>query len=126
MIGTHLAEDDALPDSQERIQRHEDIVFVLFILAVHVELPDTLDAELFLLKLNLVGVWRKFRGERSDLVGERGGEEDNLDGMIARKHAFSRIRDVFFCEYIIMGSLLLDSQGLITQSVLIQHIICLI
>jgi len=46
---THFAEDDALTDSQERIQRDEDVVFVFFIFAVHVELPDAVDREFLLL-----------------------------------------------------------------------------
>jgi len=60
IIGTHLAEDDTLPDGQERVQRHEDVVLVFLVPTVHVELSDTLDAKLFLLKLDLVGIWSKF------------------------------------------------------------------
>ena len=40
-----LAEDDALPDCQ-LIDRDEDFVFVLFALAIHIELPDRIGRDL--------------------------------------------------------------------------------
>jgi hypothetical protein len=38
----NLAEDDTLTDRQKLVQGHEDIVFMFFISAIHVKLPDTL------------------------------------------------------------------------------------
>ena len=60
---------------------------MFLVLAVHVELSDTFNTELFFLKFDLVGVWGKFRGESSNLIRECGREENNLDGMITGKHA---------------------------------------
>ena len=38
-----LAEDVALPDCQEMIERDEDLIFVILALAIHIELPDRVD-----------------------------------------------------------------------------------
>ncbi len=59
---THLAKDNALADGEELVQRDKDVVFVLSIAAVHVELPDVVDAELLLLQFDLVCVWRDLCG----------------------------------------------------------------
>ena len=83
-----LAEDDALPNRQQSIQRNENIVFVIFILAIHVELPDRVDAEFVLLQLDFIRARCELVGELADVVGEGGGEEDNLGRFrSSRKHA---------------------------------------
>jgi len=38
-----LAEDDVVPDGQQVIERDEDLVSALLVLAIHVELPDRVD-----------------------------------------------------------------------------------
>ena len=52
---------------------------------VHIELSDIVDAKLFLLQLDLVGIGSKFRSERSDVVWEGGGEENNLNPLARKK-----------------------------------------
>ena len=83
---TYLAEDDALSDGQEVVERNEDLVFVLLVLAVHVELPDVVDRELVALQLDLVRVRRKLVRKVAHVVGERRREEDNLH-LVFREHA---------------------------------------
>lgn len=51
-----------MADGEELVQRDKDVVFVLSIAAVHVELPDVVDAELLLLQFDLVCIWRDLRG----------------------------------------------------------------
>lgn len=52
---------------------------MLLVLAVHVKLPDAVDAELLFLELDFVGAGREFVGVGADEVGECGGEEDDLN-----------------------------------------------
>lgn len=73
-----LAENDALTDGEETVEGDEDVVFVLGVSAVHVELPDVVDCHIFLLELDLVRVGSEFGCEDADVVGESGGEEDDL------------------------------------------------
>ena len=55
---------------------------MLFVLAIHVELSYTVDAELFSLQLDLVGVWRELGCKGADMIREGGGEEDDLNGFL--------------------------------------------
>lgn len=83
----YLTKDDALADGEELVEGDEDIVFMLFVSAVHVELPYAIDRELFLLQLNFVRIWRKLVREQTDVVGEGRREQDNLHGVRAGEHA---------------------------------------
>ena len=67
-----LAKNDALSDRQELVERDENIIFVFLVPAVHIKLPDVVDAQLLLLQFNLVGIGGKLRGECSDVVREGG------------------------------------------------------
>lgn len=40
---TYFAEDNALPNGQKEVKLHQNFVFVILVLAVHVKLFDTLD-----------------------------------------------------------------------------------
>lgn len=82
----HLTKDDALSNRQELVEGNKDVIFVLFVPAVHIELSDIVNAQLLFLQFDLVGVGGKFRGERSDVVRKGGGEEDNLNAL-AREEA---------------------------------------
>lgn len=73
-----LAEDDALANSEQVVERDENVIFVLLILAVHVELPDRVDGQLVPLQLDLVRVWRKLVREGAHVIGEGRGEKDDL------------------------------------------------
>lgn len=53
--------------------------------AVHVELLDTLDRELLLLELDLVGIWGESRRETSHKFGESSREQDKLS--LLRQHS---------------------------------------
>jgi len=66
----NLAEDDTLADRQELIQGHEDIVFMFFVFAIHVKLPNTLHRKLLPLKFDLVRTWSKFASKITDVIGE--------------------------------------------------------
>ena len=74
-IITDLTEDDTLPNRQQAVKRNEDLIFVLFVLAVHVELTNIVYRNLVLLQLNLVCVGREFVCEIAHIVRERGGEK---------------------------------------------------
>jgi len=74
-----LTKDDTLTNSKESVERRKNLIFVFFIFTVHIELSDGINTEFFLLQLNIVCVWREFGSECADVVGECGGEEDNLD-----------------------------------------------
>jgi len=82
----HLAKDNALANCQELVEGNEDIIFVVFVPAVHIKLSDIVNTKLLLLQLDFVWVGRKFRSERSDVVRESGREEDDLKAF-ARKEA---------------------------------------
>jgi hypothetical protein len=62
---------------------------------VEIHLLDTLDSELLNFEGDLVAVWREEVGKVQDILGERGGEEDNLSGL---------------------GHLLLDTLALVTHA----------
>jgi hypothetical protein len=55
----YLTENDTLSNSEQAVQRHQNVVFVLFVLTVHVELPDPINGEFFAFELDFVRVWRK-------------------------------------------------------------------
>lgn len=82
---TNLTEDDALPDRQKLVEGNKDIVFMLFIPAIHVKLLDVVDAEFFFLQLDLVGVWGEFGCKGADIIRERGGEKDNLEWLFGKE-----------------------------------------
>ena len=56
---TCLTENDALADGQKGVERHQNIVFVLLVSAVHVKLSDTFHAQLLFLQLDLVCIGRE-------------------------------------------------------------------
>lgn len=89
-----LAENNALSDCQKLVERNENIIFVFLVPAVHVKLPDVVDAQLLFLQLDLVGIWGKFRGECSDMVREGGREEDDLE-TFAREKAWQEVSERF-------------------------------
>ena len=53
---------------------------MILIPTIHIELADIIDAQLFLLQLDLVGFRGNLGGVVADVVGEGGGEEDDLVG----------------------------------------------
>ena len=67
-----------MADCEEIVDLNENLVFGFFILAVHVELLDTLYRQLLLLELDLVCIRSKFVREIPYAVREGGREEDNL------------------------------------------------
>ena len=58
-----LTKDDTLSNSKEGVERRKNLIFVFFIFTVHIELPDGINTEFFLLQFNLVCVWREFGSE---------------------------------------------------------------
>lgn len=100
---THLTKDNALPNGQQLIEPHEDIVFVLPIPTIPVELVDVVGCQG---ELNLVGCWGNLGGIQMDVVGEGSREEDDLVGC--------------------MQEVVLDSQCLFAEPVLVEHGVCFI
>ncbi len=86
---TYLDENDRRSNGHETIKLAENLVLLQLVRAIHVHLRDTLNRELGLLELHLIGVGRKFLGIRHDLVGECRGEKKDLDCL--REQAISRI-----------------------------------
>lgn len=75
-----LDEDDGRADGEDVVEFDEDSVFVFFVFAVHVQLFDAVDGEFLVLERDLVGVRGEAVGVLDYLVGEGGGEEDDLGG----------------------------------------------
>lgn len=96
----YFAEDDALPDGKQAVQLDQYIVFVIFVLAIHVELFDALDGQFFLPETNLVRLGCEFICEVSHVVGKRRGKEHDLaitgklteTTMNQRQHPRRRVR----------------------------------
>lgn len=76
--GTHLAENDTLPDRQIIVELHQHVILGFFIRAIHVKLLDPLDGKFFLSKHELVGVGCESFSERSYAVVEGRREENDL------------------------------------------------
>lgn len=66
----YLGEDNTLPDSEQVVYLHENIIFRFFILAIHVKLLDPLDRQLLLLELDLVRIWSELTREIPYTIGE--------------------------------------------------------
>lgn len=81
-----LTENNTLADGKQGIEGDKDVVFVLLVPAVHVELPDGINAQFFFLQFNFICIGSEFGCKGADVVGEGGGEEDNLD-LAFRDHA---------------------------------------
>jgi hypothetical protein len=90
----NLAEDDTLTDRQKLVQGHENIVFVFFISAIHVKLPNALHREFLPLKLDLVCTGSKFTSEIPDVIWECCREQDNLNACSGNEACID-----FLCEF---------------------------
>jgi len=103
---THLTKDNTLPNRQQLIEADKDIVFVVLIPTIHVELTDVVDTQLLLLELDLVSCGCDLGGVQTDVVWEGSGEEDDL------------VRGAW--------EVVLYSQCLLTQAVLVEHVVCFV
>ena len=60
---------------------------MLLVPAIHVKLLDVVDAKLFLLQFDLVGVGSELGSKGADMIGKRGGKKDNLIRLVSREEA---------------------------------------
>lgn len=118
---TNLAEDNTLTDRQKLVQGHEDIVFVFFIFAIHIKLPDALHREFLPLKLDLVCTGSKFTSEIADVIWECCREQDNLNACSGNEACIDFFVNCSPNERKMCS--LLYPQCLVTKSILVKHII---
>lgn len=95
---------------------------MLLVLAVHVELPDVVDTQLFFLQLDLIGVGCDFCGVGADVVGKGGREEDDLE-RFGFEVAIEDLSEDGLQDTCCANNVLLDSDGLLAQTILIQHVV---
>lgn len=105
MDNTNPDENDRRADSEQAVKLDEVGVLLLIITAVHVQLLDTLDGQLLLVKGDFIGVRGKLGGISVNVEGERGGKQNNLD--IPREHS-------------------LDTNALIAKALLVEHVVGLV
>lgn len=60
---------------------------MIFVTAIHIELTDVVNRDLVLLELYPVGIGCELVREVPDVVRECRGKQNNLYGLITRKHA---------------------------------------
>lgn len=105
MDNTNPDENDRGADGEQAVKLDEVGVLLLVIAAVHVQLLNTLDGQLLLVKGDLIGVRGKLGGISVNVERERGREQDNLD--IPRQRC-------------------LDTDTLIAKTLLVEHVVGLV
>lgn len=68
----HLAENNALSNCQKEVQFYQYFILMFFVLAIHIELPDSFNREFLLAQANLVGLGSKSVCKDADVFGEGG------------------------------------------------------
>lgn len=78
-------EDNGRSDSEKSVELHQVAILFIVVVAIHVELFNTLDCQLLVLESDLVRVRGELGRISVDVCGESGGKENDLNG--SGKHA---------------------------------------
>jgi hypothetical protein len=73
-------ENNGRSDSEKSVELHQVAILFVVVVAIHVELFDTLDRQLLVLESDLVRVRGELARISVDVSGESGGKENDLNG----------------------------------------------